>query len=101
MLELGAHSDDLHRESARALAGADIDLVVATGLFIEAFASLAADHGDRLVTANAAEAAFVPLADRLRGDEVILLKGSRGVALERLIPRLEQRFGPGTPGNGG
>jgi UDP-N-acetylmuramoyl-tripeptide--D-alanyl-D-alanine ligase len=28
----------------------------------------------------------------LKGDETILLKGSRGVALERLIPLLENDF---------
>jgi hypothetical protein len=30
---------------------------------------------------------------RLRGDEVVLLKGSRGVALERLLPRFEEQWG--------
>jgi hypothetical protein len=34
-----------------------------------------------------------PLAERLKGDEVVLLKGSRGVALERLLPRFEEQWG--------
>jgi UDP-N-acetylmuramoyl-tripeptide--D-alanyl-D-alanine ligase len=93
MLELGPRSEALHRESARAIAAADVDLIVATGLFVPAFEPLRAELGDRLVTADDAEAAFEPLADRLTGDEVVLLKGSRGVALERLMPRLEARFG--------
>jgi len=33
------------------------------------------------------------IKDDLRGDEVVLLKGSRGVALERLLPLLEEVFG--------
>jgi UDP-N-acetylmuramyl pentapeptide synthase len=52
--------------------------------------------------ADDAESAFEPLAERLTGDEVVLLKGSRGVALEQLIPRLEERFGArGRTENGG
>jgi UDP-N-acetylmuramoyl-tripeptide--D-alanyl-D-alanine ligase len=93
MLEMGPQSPALHRSSARAIAEADVDLVVAVGLFVEAFEPLHAQLGDRLVVAEDAEAAFDPLAERLTGDEVVLLKGSRGVALERLIPRLEARFG--------
>jgi UDP-N-acetylmuramoyl-tripeptide--D-alanyl-D-alanine ligase len=99
MLELGATSDALHRASARAIADADVDLVVATGLFVDAFQPLAATLGERLVLADDADGAFEPMADRLGGDEVVLLKGSRGVALERLIPRLEERFGA-RPSNG-
>lgn len=98
MLEMGPHSPALHRSSARAIAGADVDLVVATGLFVEAFEPLREELGDRLLLAEDADAAFDPLAARLTGDEVVLLKGSRGVALERLIPRLEARFG--TDGTG-
>jgi UDP-N-acetylmuramoyl-tripeptide--D-alanyl-D-alanine ligase len=102
MLELGPHEDALHRESARAIAAADVDLVVATGMFVPAFAPLAKEMGDRLVVAEDAESAFGPMSERMMGGEVVLLKGSRGVALERLIPRLEERFGDtGSPGNGG
>jgi UDP-N-acetylmuramoyl-tripeptide--D-alanyl-D-alanine ligase len=99
MLELGPRSPALHEASAGALAASGLDLVVATGLFVEAFRPLEAEMGDRLVLAEDADAAWAPLAERLAGDEVVLLKGSRGVALERLMPRLEERFGA-TPGTG-
>jgi UDP-N-acetylmuramoyl-tripeptide--D-alanyl-D-alanine ligase len=95
MLELGPQSAALHRESARALARADVDLVVGIGLFVPALEPLAAELGDRLVLADDADTAFAPMAERMTGDEVVLLKGSRGVALERLIPRLGDRFGGG------
>jgi UDP-N-acetylmuramoyl-tripeptide--D-alanyl-D-alanine ligase len=101
MLELGPHSDALHEESARAIAAADVDLVVAIGLFAPAFAPLRRQLGARLIVAEDADAAFEPLAERLTGDEVVSLKGSRGVALERLIPRLEARFGGGSAEKGG
>ncbi len=101
MLELGAKSASLHRESAVSLAESDLDLIVATGLFVPAFADLADALGDRLVLEEDPEAAFEPMAERLRGDEVVLLKGSRGVALERLMPRLEARFGDPSTATGG
>ena len=41
------------------------------------------------------------LKDRLGGTEVVLLKASRGVAMESLVPGLEARFGPSAPGTGG
>jgi UDP-N-acetylmuramoyl-tripeptide--D-alanyl-D-alanine ligase len=70
-------------------------------MFVEAFAPFGERLGDRLVVAEDAELAFAPMAERMTGDEVVLLKGSRGVALERLIPRLQERFGGSvSPGNG-
>jgi UDP-N-acetylmuramoyl-tripeptide--D-alanyl-D-alanine ligase len=101
MLELGTRSEAFHRESARRIAEAEVDLVVAIGLFAPAFQAVAGELGDRLLTAEDAEAAAGPLLDRLTGDEVVLLKGSRGVALETLMPRLEARFGGDAPGTGG
>ncbi len=101
MLELGAQAASLHRESARQIAQADVDLVVGTGMFVDAFAPFAGQLGDRLVLADDAEEAFEPMAERMTGGEVVLLKGSRGVALERLIPRLAERFGEASGANGG
>jgi UDP-N-acetylmuramoyl-tripeptide--D-alanyl-D-alanine ligase len=102
MLELGA-SAALHRESAR-----DVSPPPSwTWWWARACSStpwspFVGELGDRLVLADDAEAAFGPLAERLGGDEVVLLKGSRGVALEQLLPLLEERFGGGAgPGKGG
>lgn len=100
MLELGHESARLHRDAARALAGAGLDLIVATGLFVEAFEPLAAGLGERLVCVDDAPAAADALLARLRGDEVVLVKGSRGVALERVIRRLESAWGPAEPNTG-
>ncbi len=97
MLELGAQSVALHRESARRIVEADVDLVVATGLFVPAFREVGGGLGDRLVLAEELDEAADALASRLRGTEVVLLKGSRGVALERLLPGLEAAFGDAPP----
>ena len=99
MLELGSHSRRLHRESAELLAGADLDLIVATGEFAEAFRGLGVP-GARLIAAEDPMDAVPMLLERLTGDEVVLLKGSRGVALERLLSPLEARFGGGAADGG-
>ncbi|MEJ2216389.1 MAG: UDP-N-acetylmuramoyl-tripeptide--D-alanyl-D-alanine ligase [Gemmatimonadota bacterium] len=97
MLELGHGSERLHREAAEAMARANLDLIVATGLFVQAFEPLAAELGERLVCADDAPGAADALLARLQGNEVVLLKGSRGVALERVIPRLEAAWNPAEP----
>jgi UDP-N-acetylmuramoyl-tripeptide--D-alanyl-D-alanine ligase len=43
---------------------------------------------DRVVTAESVEELWPLLAPRLEPDAVILLKASRGVQLERLVPHL-------------
>src|SRR5919109_2203574 len=87
MLELGPGSGELHRELADVVASQDFDVVVATGEFAGAFGPHRAALGARLIAAQDPLAAWEPLAEVMRGDEVVLLKGSRGVALERLLPR--------------
>ncbi|HEX6559993.1 MAG TPA: UDP-N-acetylmuramoyl-tripeptide--D-alanyl-D-alanine ligase [Longimicrobiales bacterium] len=89
MLELGPGSAELHANAAREIAAQNFDVVVATGEFVPAFQPHAAALGDHLIAVSDPLAAFEQLADRLVGDELILLKGSRGVALERLLPRFE------------
>ena len=49
---------------------------------------------DRLVTAADPPALAPLLSARLRGDEVVVLKASRGVALERILPALTARPNP-------
>jgi UDP-N-acetylmuramoyl-tripeptide--D-alanyl-D-alanine ligase len=102
MRELGPGSAALHRRAAEEIAALDVDVVVATGDFVAAFDALADALGERLIRAEEPLDAYPALAARLDGHEVVLLKGSRGVELERLMPRLEQDFSPaaGTPANG-
>ncbi len=87
MLELGPETARLHREVARDALAGPFDVVAGVGLFAEA---LGAEGGDdlRVVTADDAEALWPLLEPRLRPDSMILLKGSRGMRLERLVPHL-------------
>jgi UDP-N-acetylmuramoyl-tripeptide--D-alanyl-D-alanine ligase len=97
MLELGPRSAVIHGDAARALAESGLDLVVATGEFYRAFEPFAAAMGERLVRVHDPLEAVPVLQSRLRGDEIVLLKGSRGVALERLLPLMEQTWGASLP----
>jgi UDP-N-acetylmuramoyl-tripeptide--D-alanyl-D-alanine ligase len=93
MLELGPQSGEIHREVAQYVAQHDFDVIVATGEFADAFGPHRAALGSRLITAADALEAWEPLSQRLQGTETVLLKGSRGVALERLLPRLQEKWG--------
>ena len=85
MLELGPESARLHAEAAREIARRKPALVAAVGTFARVFEGLREELGGRLVTAADAEALGPKLKSALRGNELILLKASRGVALERVL----------------
>jgi UDP-N-acetylmuramoyl-tripeptide--D-alanyl-D-alanine ligase len=91
MRELGGESGRLHTRVAEALVALEPDLLAAVGEFVPALAPYAAALGSRLITAPDAEAIGPLVAERLRGDEVVVLKASRGVALERILPHLLAR----------
>ena len=94
MRELGPESAALHAEVARALVELAPDLLGAVGDFVPALAPYAAQLGDRLVTAPDPLALGPLIATRLAGGEVVVLKASRGVALERILPALTIRATP-------
>jgi UDP-N-acetylmuramoyl-tripeptide--D-alanyl-D-alanine ligase len=91
MRELGADSELLHAEIASALVRLQPDLLAVVGDFVAALEPYAGDMADRLLSAPEPLALAPILASRLRGDEVVVLKASRGVALERIIPALADR----------
>jgi UDP-N-acetylmuramoyl-tripeptide--D-alanyl-D-alanine ligase len=93
MLELGDRSAAIHEESARGIAASAVDLIVATGAFADAFRALDGVDAGRLIIEADPDTAFERLAERIGGEEVVLLKASRGVRLERLLPRFEERWG--------
>jgi UDP-N-acetylmuramoyl-tripeptide--D-alanyl-D-alanine ligase len=98
MRELGPDSTNLHHEVADALVRLNPDLLAAVGDFVPALERHAGALGDRLITATDPLALAPILASRLRGDEIIVLKASRGVALERILPALAARAkNPGAP----
>jgi UDP-N-acetylmuramoyl-tripeptide--D-alanyl-D-alanine ligase len=88
MLELGAASGDEHARVADAMVCLEPALVGAVGEFGPALERHRARLGDRLVLAPDAEALGRELAPRIPDQAVVLLKGSRGMRLERALPFL-------------
>ena len=100
MRELGEDAPALHREIAEALVDLHPELIAAVGDFVPALEPYAGALRHRLVTAPDPIALAPLLAERLRGDEIVVLKASRGVALERILPALKARAKhPGAPGS--
>ena len=89
MLELGDRSIELHQQVAARAAALKLDGVVLVdgGDEGQAMANVASGL-DRLALVPTPEAAAAPLGQWLQAGDVVLLKASRGVALERLIPLL-------------
>ncbi len=87
MRELGAHAERAHREVAEAALASGAEVVAGVGDFAAALRALA--PGDaRVLVADDVDDLWPQLAPRLAPDAAILLKASRGVRLERLVPLL-------------
>jgi UDP-N-acetylmuramoyl-tripeptide--D-alanyl-D-alanine ligase len=88
MRELGADAERLHAEVARELVELGPDVLAVVGEFVPAVAPYAERLGARLLTAPDPPALAPQLAARVRPGDVVVLKASRGVALERVLPAL-------------
>ncbi|HEY7728197.1 MAG TPA: cyanophycin synthetase, partial [Candidatus Eisenbacteria bacterium] len=99
MLELGPRSPELHDRVLRKALSLPLDILVASGEFAAAARAAGerrADAGPRapdLIAETEVDDAYRALRPRLRGDETVLLKASRGVALETLLQRFAADFG--------
>jgi len=98
MLELGATAEALHRECGRHAAEAKIDLVIGVRGLAKALAEAACGAGVPAQFLETPEQAGELLARQLRPGDVVLLKASRGVQLERALDKLQSL--PVKPGAG-
>lgn len=87
MGELGAQADRAHREVAEAALASGADLICGIGQFVAALGAVAPADA-RVVTAPDVDELWAALRPRLAPDAAILLKASRSVKLERLVPHL-------------
>jgi UDP-N-acetylmuramoyl-tripeptide--D-alanyl-D-alanine ligase len=87
MRELGAASDSCHDDISRLALESGADIVAGIGEFATSLRRVAGSD-DRVLTAPTVEEIWPLLSPRLVPDAVILLKASRGVQLERLVPHL-------------
>ena len=89
MLELGDQSLSLHRQVGEKATALGLDGLVVVAEEPEASAVMQGAAGlSKLVCVASPEAAAEPLKQWLRPGDHVLLKASRGIALERLIPLL-------------
>ena len=94
MLELGESSLALHRQVAERARNLGLEGLVIVDGGAEGAAMLEAAAGlERLLRVGRPEEALEPLLGWLRPGDALLLKASRGVALERLLPLLQERLG--------
>jgi UDP-N-acetylmuramoyl-tripeptide--D-alanyl-D-alanine ligase len=92
MLELGEREHDYHRESGAAIPPS-IDTVVGVGPRSKSLldgARGAGFNGDRLHHFDVAESAGAFLKDFIREGDLVLIKASRGIGLDRIVTMLEK-----------
>ncbi len=90
MLELGEQELDYHRESGK-LIPREIDVVVGVGRRAEALLDGAREAGfTNLHHFADAEAAGAFLKDFIRDGDLVLVKASRGIGLDRIVTMLEK-----------
>jgi UDP-N-acetylmuramoyl-tripeptide--D-alanyl-D-alanine ligase len=90
MLELGPQGESMHRESGRHMANKGIDMLVGVRGLAAEIVSAAHQEGMRAEFVPSAEEAGEWLAREARDGDVVLLKGSRGVKLEKALEKWMQ-----------
>ena len=88
MLELGAESTAGHRAVGE-YAGRRVDVLVAVGPMADDYAAAAGGRRAEVIAQPSRAALEEALAGVLRPGDVVLIKGSRGAALDELLPLLE------------
>lgn len=87
MRELGPQSAAQHRDVLNAALKSSADIVALVGDFAEVWRqSGVSSDASRVIAANDVDDLWPLLAPRLKRNAVILLKASRGMKLERLVP---------------
>jgi UDP-N-acetylmuramoyl-tripeptide--D-alanyl-D-alanine ligase len=90
MLELGEQELEFHRESGKAIPGS-IDMVIGVGKRTNALLEGAREAGHKnLHHFDDAKSAGEFLKGEIREGDLVLIKGSRGVGLDRIVTMLEE-----------
>jgi len=90
MLELGHYAEDAHRRLGRTMAGLHVDLFIAVGPLMSKAAEEFSSAGGRTIMARDAYEAGEILRNSCAAGDVILLKGSRGTGMERVLEMTQQ-----------
>lgn len=91
MLELGEHSVRLHREIGVKVARSGVSALVTYGECAEHIAAAARENGmARVMAFHSHDDVRSFLRGYLRADDVLLVKGSRGMQLEKVLSAVEE-----------
>ncbi|HKW18535.1 MAG TPA: UDP-N-acetylmuramoyl-tripeptide--D-alanyl-D-alanine ligase [Terriglobales bacterium] len=93
MLELGPLGEQMHRDSGRHMAEQKIDFVIGVRGLAEHIVDAAREAGVRAEFLQTPEEAGEWLARETRDADVVLLKASRGVKLEKALEKWRSRLG--------
>jgi UDP-N-acetylmuramoyl-tripeptide--D-alanyl-D-alanine ligase len=88
MRELGDSADRLHQEMGQFLATCDIDLLICVGEKSGLIASQATSNGfapEKIIHYPTTAMATVSISHHIHQGDLVLLKGSRYMALEKLV----------------
>jgi UDP-N-acetylmuramoyl-tripeptide--D-alanyl-D-alanine ligase len=101
MLELGATAPQLHFHSGRAAALRKVDWVFGVQGHAAQIVAGAVDAGlaqGRTAFFESSQEAAVVLADFVAAGDAVLVKGSRGVQMEKIVAALQAKFAGQAPG---
>jgi UDP-N-acetylmuramoyl-tripeptide--D-alanyl-D-alanine ligase len=92
MLELGSGGEALHGQSGEHMAEKKIDILVGVRGLAKSMVEAARGLGMRAVFVATPEEAGDWLARETQAGDLVLVKGSRGVKLEKALERLRERL---------
>jgi len=93
MLELGSTGEQLHRECGRYVAGRKLDFLLGVRGLAKPMVDAACEAGMTAKFVATPEEAGEWLAHEARDGDVVLLKASRGVKLEKALETWQRKFG--------
>lgn len=93
MLELGDKAAALHEKVGQLFGDGSIDLLVTVGELGRRIHAAAVEAGQSAVHADSAEEATTRVLDAVEAGDVVLVKGSRGMTLERVVEGIRRARG--------
>jgi UDP-N-acetylmuramoyl-tripeptide--D-alanyl-D-alanine ligase len=101
MLELGPEADSMHEEVGRVLASSGLDAAFLIGPLSRGTAEGAREAGfEELRIFESADEAISAVIDAVRPGDILLVKASRGIGLDRVVSALVMKFGEETADGG-
>ena len=93
MLELGKDEKEIHRQTGRDLSASGIDFLIGVRNLAKDLVDAASDEGmGNAKFFDTSELAGDYLAKNIKKNDVVLVKGSRGVQTEKVIEKLLEKF---------